>query len=93
MRRTFNLLAAALFLVLTPSRARAQDKPQDRFLTSHAFKQKAKTPLACQYLLFLPQDYAARVKAAGPGERELTVAERWSATQDCGAVLTAQNEF
>ena len=39
---------------------RAQEKPQDQFLTAHVFHQKTKRPPPCQYLLFLPKDYAAR---------------------------------
>jgi predicted peptidase len=52
------LLAIAFLSFLAAGRA--QEKPQDQFLTAHAFHQKVKTPLACQYLLFLPKDYAVR---------------------------------
>jgi predicted peptidase len=51
-----TLFAIAFFSFL--AMGRAQEKPQDQFLTPRAFH--VKTPRACQYLLFLPKDYAAR---------------------------------
>jgi predicted peptidase len=62
--RSKPLLAIAFLCFLTPGRA--QDKPQDQFLTAHAFHKKVKTTLACQYLLFLPHDYAAQRTARWP---------------------------
>jgi len=53
-----TLLAIVLYSIMAVGRA--QEKPQDQFLTPHAFHQKVKTPLACQYLLFLPKDYTSR---------------------------------
>jgi predicted peptidase len=51
-------LALAFFSIVAV--CPAQEKPQDQFLAPHAFHQKVKAPLACQYLLFLPRDYSAR---------------------------------
>jgi len=39
---------------------RAQEKPQDPFFTPRALHKTVKTTVGCQYLLFLPRDYAAR---------------------------------
>jgi len=56
LRATLPAIAFLSFLAV----GRAQEKPQDQFLTTHAFHKKVKTTLACQYLLFLPRDYAAK---------------------------------
>jgi predicted peptidase len=58
------LLALALFLFLAVGRA--QEKPQDQFLTPRAFHRTVKKTLDCQYLLFLPRDYAARREERWP---------------------------
>jgi predicted peptidase len=52
-------LTAVVFLCLLAV-GRAQDKPQDQFLTPHTFHQKVKKTLDCQYLLFLPKDYGVK---------------------------------
>jgi predicted peptidase len=54
--RTLLAIAFLSFLAM----GRAQEKPQDKIFTPQTFHQKTKKPPPCQYLLFLPKDYAAR---------------------------------
>jgi predicted peptidase len=57
-RLPFTLFAIAFLCFLAV--ARGQEKPQDQFLTARTFHQKVKKTLSCEYLLFLPKDYASR---------------------------------
>jgi len=40
----------------------AQDKPQDKFQTSHSFQRKITKTIKSDYLLFLPKNYNAKAK-------------------------------
>jgi len=63
MRRAILLILAIL---LSTAAGRAQQKPQDQFLTAHTIRIKRPTPPPCQYLLFLPRDYASKKNEKWP---------------------------
>jgi predicted peptidase len=63
---TKSLFALVLAFLSFLAAGRAQEKPQDQFLTTHTFRQKVKAPPPCQYLLFLPRGYATQREGLWP---------------------------